>query len=67
MVDFWTFGCLIFEMLFGVPPFRHNNQNILFSKIKAANYVMPPNVDEHTKDLLTRLLVPNVTSKIKFI
>lgn len=33
-VDFWTFGCLIYEMLAGYPPFRNKNQNVLFGLIK---------------------------------
>lgn len=33
-VDYWTFGCLIFEMMVGRPPFRNKNQNILFNLIK---------------------------------
>jgi serine/threonine protein kinase len=60
MVDFWTFGCLIHEMLTGFAPFRHNNQNILFSKIRVANFVMPQDFDVNTKDLISRLLVPDV-------
>jgi serine/threonine protein kinase len=60
MVDFWTFGCLIYEMLVGHAPFRHNNQNILFSKIRVSNYVIPEEIDEDARDLISRLLIPDV-------
>lgn len=29
-VDWWTFGCIIFEMITGIPPFYTNNRNELF-------------------------------------
>ena len=34
MVDYWTFGCLIYEMLVGAPPFRHQNRQLLYEAIK---------------------------------
>ena len=39
-VDFWTFGCLIYEMLMGKPPFMHKNQNILFNIIKIVIFIL---------------------------
>ena len=35
IVDYWTFGCLIYEMLMGFPPFQASNKNqkVLFDTI----------------------------------
>lgn len=35
MIDYWTFGCLIYEMLVGSPPFNNKNQQALFSSIQS--------------------------------
>jgi serine/threonine protein kinase len=32
-VDWWCLGCLIYEMVIGIPPFSGKNRNDLFSKI----------------------------------
>lgn len=32
-VDWWCLGCLIYEMVTGVTPFKGNNRSELFSKI----------------------------------
>jgi 3-phosphoinositide dependent protein kinase-1 len=61
LVDFWTFGCLIYEMLVGRPPFRHNNQSILFSRIKMATYHLPEDMDEDAANLISSLLIPDVS------
>ena len=28
-VDWWTLGCLIYEIVIGTPPFSHDNRNLL--------------------------------------
>lgn len=51
MVDYWTLGCLIYEMLLGFPPFEakgRTNQE-LYAKIKQVAIVFT--VREHSKCL----------------
>ena len=33
-VDWWTFGCIMYEMLTGFPPFHCGNRAELFDKIQ---------------------------------
>lgn len=39
MVDFWTYGCIMFELLVGKPPFHHTNQLNLFEMIKTVDLI----------------------------
>lgn len=63
-VDWWTFGILIYEMLYGFTPFKGKNQAETFQKIQKTNVVsFPPHprgkdheVSKTLKQLLKALL-----------
>lgn len=59
-VDLWSIGVITFILLCGYPPFHHNNQAILFRKIKSADYSFDPRywgkISMEAKDLIRGLL-----------
>ena len=63
-IDWWTLGCIIYEMLVGIPPFYSNNRSELFEKIKFSQPKYPKFLSEETKDLLVRLLSKNPDQRL---
>jgi len=53
-VDWWSVGCIIFEMLTGQPPFMlmNGNKDELFENITKCNIKLPENISPQCKDLL---------------
>lgn len=43
-VDWWCFGCLLYEMVMGMPPFTQKNRSVLFDKILYEPIYLPPQV-----------------------
>jgi len=64
--DWWGFGNILYEMLFGYPPFNDQNKSNLFKKIV---YQEPSfrgsNLSAEAQDLLKRLLKKDPKERIK--
>jgi serum/glucocorticoid-regulated kinase 2 len=46
MVDWWSLGILIYEMIVGIPPFYHKNKHKMYYLIQEAP-IRYPDVDKH--------------------
>lgn len=58
--DLWAFGCVLYQMLVGSPPFRAGSEYLIFQKIQNRDFMYPNNFpDENAKDLITKLLQLN--------
>ncbi|KAI8805948.1 kinase-like domain-containing protein, partial [Cladochytrium replicatum] len=62
-VDWWALGVLVYEMLAGHPPFYDEDHFKLYEKILACKLRFPSHFDPQAKDLVKRLLQPDLTKR----
>lgn len=58
-VDFYTLGCLMYEMMVGFPPFHSINKKNLYRRIIKGVVRFPKPIDNVAKDLILWLLAQN--------
>ncbi|XP_023936762.1 3-phosphoinositide-dependent protein kinase 1 isoform X2 [Bicyclus anynana] len=55
--DLWALGCIIYQMISGLPPFRGSTDFLTFQKILKLDYEFPEGFPADAKDLVEKLLV----------
>ena len=64
VVDWWTLGVLLYEMLTGLPPFYDENVQEMYRKILEDPLRFPDDVDKDARHLLTGLLTRDPTRRM---
>lgn len=69
--DMWAVGCVIFQLLTGRSPFRTASEYLTFSAIQAhcdgtQPLQFPESITDSSKDIIAKLLVADVSSRLGF-
>ncbi|KAL1483140.1 hypothetical protein MTO96_002208 [Rhipicephalus appendiculatus] len=62
--DLWALGCIVYQMISGLPPFRASNEYLTFQKILKLKYEFPDGFNPVVRDLVENLLVLDPTQRL---
>ncbi|XP_063082405.1 3-phosphoinositide-dependent protein kinase 1 isoform X4 [Cavia porcellus] len=62
--DLWALGCIIYQLVAGLPPFRAGNEYLIFQKIIKLEYDFPEKFFPKARDLVEKLLVLDSTKRL---
>ena len=63
-LDLWALGCVLFQLLTGVPPFKGPTEFATFERITSGEYKLPNDVDARAADVVRRLLVTDPGARL---
>ena len=64
MIDFYTMGVILFEMMTGLPPFYTNNKSEMTKRILESELNYPSHLNPEVVDLMKRLLERNPAKRL---
>lgn len=62
--DLWALGCIIYQMVSGLPPFRSRSEYLIFQKILKLEYEIPDGFCPLAKSLVSQLLVLDPSQRL---
>lgn len=62
--DVWALGCIVYQMVAGLPPFRSRSEYMIFQKILKLDYEIPDGFCELARSLVSQLLVLEPTERL---
>ncbi|XP_013385959.1 3-phosphoinositide-dependent protein kinase 1 [Lingula anatina] len=62
--DLWALGCIIYQLLGGLTPFRGRHEYEIFQKIVKVDYAFPEGFDPDARDLVDKLIQLDPTKRI---
>jgi len=62
--DYWSLGILLYEILFGLPPWFASDKDEMASKIQTRPLQISSKVPNSISDFITKLLIKNATQRL---
>ena len=62
--DLWALGCIVYQMVAGLPPFRSRSEYLIFQKILKLDYEIPDGFCPLAKSLVNQLLVLDASERL---
>lgn len=62
--DIWAFGCILFQMIAGRPPFKATNEYLTFQKVMKVQYAFTAGFPTVIRDLVKRILIKQIDKRL---